>query len=158
MFMLCPKRFGSEQSKIGSNPSWSNIFMNLRFHEIFSKFIILIYSWLKCYKISREITAEYKFKCDSLNGLHPFLTRDHPYTTSAIFPDFWHPTPPCRFFSTIYRQFWPIIDPSPPPNCRLRLWRDPYSRVFMDRELSLAKLLTPPSRWAKWFWHLLGSH
>ena len=112
MFMLCPKRFGSEQSKIGSNPSWSNIFMNLRFHEIFSKFIILIYSWLKCYKISREITAEYKFKCDSLNGLHPFLTRDHPYTTSAIFPDFWHPTPPCRFFSTIYRQFWPIIDPS----------------------------------------------
>ena len=114
MFMLCPKRFGSEQSKIGSNPSWSNIFMNLRFHEIFSKFIILIYSWLKCYKISREITAEYKFKCDSINGLHPFLTRDHPYTTSAIFPDFWHPTPPCRFFSTIYRQFWPIIDPSPP--------------------------------------------
>ena len=51
--------------------------------------------------------------------------RNHPYTELAIFPDFWHPPPPCRqFFSIICRQFWPIFDPS--PNCRRHLWTTPY--------------------------------
>ena len=46
--------------------------------------------------------------------------------TSAIFQNFWHPLPPYRqFFSNICRQFLPIFDPYPPPNCRRRLWTAP---------------------------------
>ena len=41
---------------------------------------------------------------------------------------FWifNPPPPYRqYFSNIHRQFWPIFDPSPTPNCRRRLWTAP---------------------------------
>ena len=50
---------------------------------------------------------------------------------SAIFPDFQHPLPRVGSFLvyTIRRQFGPIFDPSPPPNCRRNLPETFYRRV-----------------------------
>ena len=87
-------------------PTWLHIFFFSFWQDL------NLYKWRKCELVYIIKSQPVIYKKMSKNLFFINILRDHPWTTSAIFPDFWHPPPPSRqFFSTVRRQFWPNFDP-----------------------------------------------